>query len=102
MSSSYIGISHLYWKIRQLLEHHERIEARGRRIDDQSVRDFVLHVAGRDPFESFVPGFGLPAQGFWVMATYVAAQLLLVAGVLRARSDTSSPRRPAQVSVRPE
>ena len=52
--------------------------------------------------ESFVPGFGLPAQGFWVMATYVAAQLLLVAGVLRARSDASSPHRPAQVSDRPE
>lgn len=38
--------------------------------------------------DAFVPGFGLPAQGFWVMATYVAAQVLLVAGVLRARADT--------------
>ena len=33
--------------------------------------------------EAFVPEFGLPAQGFWVMATYVAAQALLVGGVLR-------------------
>jgi uncharacterized membrane protein YhhN len=42
--------------------------------------------------DAFVPGFGLPAQGFWVMATYVAAQVLLVVGVLRAprNADTSS------------
>jgi uncharacterized membrane protein YhhN len=33
--------------------------------------------------DAFVPGFGLPAHGFWVMATYVVAQALLVAGVLR-------------------
>ena len=32
--------------------------------------------------DAFVPGFGLPAQGFWVMATYVAAQVLIVAGVV--------------------
>jgi uncharacterized membrane protein YhhN len=40
----------------------------------------------------FVPGFGLPAQGFWVMATYVAAQSLIVAGVLleRDRHGTSA------------
>ncbi len=32
--------------------------------------------------DAFVPGFGLPLQGFWVMATYLAAQALIVAGVL--------------------
>ena len=32
--------------------------------------------------EAFVPGFDLPAQGFWVMTTYLAAQALIVAGVL--------------------
>lgn len=41
--------------------------------------------------DAFAAGFALPAQGFWVMATYVAAQVLLVAGVLREAS--SSPRR---------
>jgi uncharacterized membrane protein YhhN len=39
--------------------------------------------------DSFVDGFGLPAQGFWVMATYVAAQVLLVAGVLLEQSGAS-------------
>ncbi|WP_377643680.1 lysoplasmalogenase family protein [Oryzobacter terrae] len=34
--------------------------------------------------DAFADGFALPGQGFWVMATYVAAQSLLVAGVLRA------------------
>ena len=32
--------------------------------------------------DAFVDGFGLPLQGFWVMATYLAAQALIVAGVL--------------------
>ena len=36
----------------------------------------------------FVPAFGLPAQGFWVMSTYVAAQALLVGGVLLERERT--------------
>jgi uncharacterized membrane protein YhhN len=40
--------------------------------------------------DAFVPGFGLPAHGFWVMATYVAAQVLLVAGVLREQSDADA------------
>lgn len=49
----------------------------------------------------FVPAFSLPAEGFWVMATYVAGQCLLGAGALlrdRAarddrpgRSDDSDP-----------
>ena len=39
---------------------------------------------------AFVVGFGLPLQGFWVMATYLAAQALIVAGVLREQA----PRRP--------
>ena len=42
--------------------------------------------------DTFVPGFGLPAQGFWVMATYVAAQVLIVAGVLL--EDTAAPTAP--------
>ena len=33
--------------------------------------------------DAFASGFGLPAQGFWVMSTYIAAQVLIVAGVLR-------------------
>ena len=33
--------------------------------------------------DAFASGFDLPAQGFWVMSTYVAAQVLIVAGVLR-------------------
>jgi uncharacterized membrane protein YhhN len=41
--------------------------------------------------DAFVPGFGLPAQGFWVMATYIAAQMLLVAGVLREQKDAATP-----------
>jgi uncharacterized membrane protein YhhN len=41
--------------------------------------------------DAFAAGFDLPAQGFWVMATYVAAQSLIVAGVLR---ETSTARRP--------
>ena len=47
--------------------------------------------------DAFVPGFGLPVQGFWVMATYVAAQALLVAGVLleRAAADTTPTRTDA-------
>jgi len=40
--------------------------------------------------DAFVPGFGLPVQGFWVMATYVAAQVLLVAGVLRERTGAGT------------
>ncbi len=35
--------------------------------------------------DAFAAGFALPAQGFWVMATYVAAQVLIVGGVLRAQ-----------------
>lgn len=35
--------------------------------------------------DAFVPSWNLPAQGFWVMATYGLAQLLIVLGVL-ARS----------------
>ncbi|MEE2033003.1 lysoplasmalogenase [Rhodococcus chondri] len=33
---------------------------------------------------AFVEGFALPASGFWVMSTYIAAQALLVLGVLTA------------------
>jgi uncharacterized membrane protein YhhN len=43
--------------------------------------------------DAFAAGFDLPAQGFWVMATYIAAQSLIVAGVLR---ETSTTRRPRQ------
>jgi uncharacterized membrane protein YhhN len=33
--------------------------------------------------DAFADGFDLPGQAFWVMATYIAAQSLLVAGALR-------------------
>jgi len=33
---------------------------------------------------AFAPWWDLPLQGFWVMLTYIAAQLLIVLGVLRA------------------
>ena len=33
--------------------------------------------------EAFVEGWALPGQGFWVMATYIAAQVLIVVGVSR-------------------
>ncbi len=39
--------------------------------------------------DAFVDGFGLPLQGFWVMATYLAAQALLVAGVLLEQAGSS-------------
>lgn len=43
----------------------------------------------------FVPTFSLPAEGFWVMATYVAGQVLLAAGVLlRDSVDRADPGRP--------
>ncbi|HYN65771.1 MAG TPA: lysoplasmalogenase [Ornithinibacter sp.] len=35
---------------------------------------------------AFAPGFELPVEGFWVMSTYVAAQVLLVLGVLREQA----------------
>lgn len=38
--------------------------------------------------DAFAPAFDLPAHGFWVMATYVAAQALIVAGVLRQDAET--------------
>lgn len=40
---------------------------------------------------AFVPGYDLAGQGFWVMSTYVAAQVLLVAGVLRVASRATNP-----------
>lgn len=49
----------------------------------------------------FVPAFGLPAQGFWVMATYVAAQSLLVAGALLEQARPGgAPTQPDAVSAR--
>ena len=44
--------------------------------------------------DAFVDGFGLPQQGFWVMATYLAAQAFLVAGVLRETDAPSPSPRP--------
>ncbi len=35
---------------------------------------------------AFVDGYDLPAHGFWVMFTYVAAQVCIVVGVLRVAS----------------
>ena len=45
--------------------------------------------------DAFVDGFGLPAQGFVVMATYVAAQALIVAG-RAARSSRVRPPPPCR------
>lgn len=42
---------------------------------------------------AFAPWWALPGQGFWVMLTYTAAQLLIVLGVLRAGAPR--PSRPA-------
>lgn len=42
---------------------------------------------------AFVPGFDLPQNGFWVMGTYIAAQTLIVLGLLahdRNRDRTAS------------
>jgi uncharacterized membrane protein YhhN len=51
--------------------------------------------------EAFVTGFGLPAQDFWVMATYVAAQVLIVAGVLvEDTTATAAPTTPDAVRAR--
>lgn len=36
--------------------------------------------------DAFVPSLALPGQGFWVMLTYIAAQVLIVTGVLRRQS----------------
>ena len=53
-----------------------------------------LTAVGGAVFIVSVPAFGLPAQGFGVMATYVVAQALLVAGVLNeppGASPTATP-----------
>jgi uncharacterized membrane protein YhhN len=49
--------------------------------------------------DAFADGFALPVQGFWVMATYVAAQALIVAGVLLEQSG-ASPTPTQQDAVR--
>ncbi|MGN8245380.1 lysoplasmalogenase [Cellulomonas soli] len=61
--------------------------------------------------EAFVPGWSLPAHGFWVMATYCVGQALLAVAVLRlpdvrpqpmpctgAANGTPEPSRRASVS----
>ena len=40
---------------------------------------------------AFADGFDLPGQGFWVMSTYIAAQSLIVGGVLRETWSTRTP-----------
>lgn len=50
--------------------------------------------------EAFVPDWDLPAQSFWVMATYGVAQLMLVLGVLaRARAMASTERRAGAIAL---
>lgn len=44
-------------------------------------------------------GLDLPASGFWVMLTYVAAQALLVRAVLTTTSSDTSTRRAEDVTV---
>lgn len=43
---------------------------------------------------AFAPGFDLPAEGFWVMSTYVAAQVLIVVGVLREQDRAAAAPTP--------
>ncbi len=40
---------------------------------------------------AFASGFDLPVEGFWVMSTYVAGQVLLVLGVLREQDAADAP-----------
>lgn len=40
---------------------------------------------------AFASGFALPVEGFWVMSTYVAAQVLIVLGVLREQATPAVP-----------
>lgn len=49
---------------------------------------------------AFAPWWSLPGQGFWVMLTYIAAQLLLVLGVLRSPAGRGGDRSGAPVSAR--
>ena len=42
--------------------------------------------------DAFAGGFDLPGQGFWVMATYIAAQTLIVGGVLREQTRVRAPQ----------
>ncbi|HET6968741.1 MAG TPA: lysoplasmalogenase [Ornithinibacter sp.] len=51
--------------------------------------------------DAFAAGFDLPAHGFWVMATYLAAQVLIVAGVLREQDGAdASPTQTDAVRAR--
>jgi uncharacterized membrane protein YhhN len=51
--------------------------------------------------DAFAEGFALPAQGFWVMATYVAAQALIVLGVLdQPRGAAPTPTQTDAVRAR--
>jgi uncharacterized membrane protein YhhN len=44
---------------------------------------------------AFAPWFHLPQAGFWVMATYIAGQILLVTGVLAGVSRSRAPGQAA-------
>ena len=48
--------------------------------------------------DAFAPGFDLPGQGFWVMATYVAAQVAHRRG-RPARAGPRGPPRPTQTDA---
>lgn len=48
--------------------------------------------------DAFVDGYALPAHGFWVMLTYVAAQALIAAGVLRTVRARRALRAPSPAS----
>lgn len=54
---------------------------------------------------AFAPWWSLPGQGFWVMLTYIGAQLLIVLGVLRRqpRHEAEEPSRqgPSRRARRP-
>lgn len=44
--------------------------------------------------EAFAPWWSLPLQGFWVMLTYVLAQVLIVLGVLRQHGSAARSTHP--------
>lgn len=53
--------------------------------------------------DAFASGFDLPGQDFWVMATYITAQVLIASGVLlEDRRSQAHPTQPDAVRTHPE
>ena len=51
--------------------------------------------------DAFAPWYAPPVPGFWVMATYIAGQALIVAGVVISRSGPAPRGRGARTARRP-